>query len=150
MALVVFIGLLPLTALLVGIVYTGELWCNYLCPLSFIEKIYTEPHGLRETPNSQCVPCTACKQTCPDINEENAYWKEIDSRPKRLVYYAFPGLVFGFYLYFYLQSGTWQYYFDGAWTRLPGLVWTAFLPGDVPWTAVSSFSQSFPARWRPP
>jgi len=27
--------------------------------------------------------------------EENGYWKEIGSRPKRLVYYAFPGLVFG-------------------------------------------------------
>jgi hypothetical protein len=134
-AISAFIGLLSLMALLVGLVYTGKTWCNYLCPLSFIEKIYTEPHGLRETPNSQCVPCTACKKACPDINEENGYWKEIGSRPKRLVYYAFPGLVFGFYLYFYLQSGTWHYYFSGAWTRQPGLVWTAFLPGDVPWTA---------------
>jgi hypothetical protein len=134
-AISAFIGLLSLTALLIGGWYTGKTWCNYLCPLSFIEKIYTEPHGLRETPNSQCVSCTACKKACPDINEENGYWKEIGSRPKRLVYYAFPGLVFGFYLYFYVQSGTWQYYFSGAWTRQPGLVYTAFLPGDVPWTA---------------
>jgi hypothetical protein len=134
-AISAFVGLLSLTALLFGVLYTGKTWCNYLCPLSFIEKIYTEPHGLRETPNSQCVQCTACKKACPDINEENGYWKEIGSRPKRLVYYAFPGLVFGFYLYCYLQSGTWQYYFSGAWTRQPGLSWTAFLPGDVPWTA---------------
>jgi hypothetical protein len=143
-AISVFIGLLSLTALLVGIVYTGKTWCNYLCPLSFIEKIYTEPHGLRETPNSQCVPCTACKKTCPDINEENAYWKEIDSRPKRWVYYAFPGLVFGFYLYFYLQSGTWHYYFSGAWTRQPSLISTAFLLGDVPWTAGFFFLPGVP------
>jgi polyferredoxin len=94
--------LLALTALLAGVVYTGKTWCNYLCPLSFIEKIYTEPQGLRETPNSQCEPCTACKKACPDINAENGYWKEIDCRSKRWVYYAFPGLVFGFYLYFYV------------------------------------------------
>jgi hypothetical protein len=143
-AISVFIMLLSLTALLVGRVYTGKTWCNYLCPLSFIEKIYTEPHGLRDTPNSQCVPCTACKKACPDINEENGYWKEIGSRPKRWVYYAFPGLVFGFYLYFYLQSGTWHYYFSGAWTRQPGLVYTAFLPGDSPWTAGFFFLPAVP------
>jgi len=143
-AISAFIGLLSLTALLVGTIYTGKTWCNYLCPLSFIEKIYTEPHGLRETPNSQCLPCTACKHQCPDINQENAYWKEIGSRPKRRVYYAFPGLVFGFYLYFYLQSGTWHYYFSGAWTRQPGLISSAFLPGDVPWTAGFFFLPGVP------
>jgi hypothetical protein len=143
-AISVFIVLLSLTALLVGRLYTGKTWCNYFCPLSFIEKIYTEPQGLRETPNSQCMDCTACKKACPDINEENGYWKEIGSRPKRWVYYAFPGLVFGFYLYFYLQSGTWQYYFSGAWTRQPGLVYTAFRPGDAPWTAGFFFFPAVP------
>ena len=79
-----FIGLLSLTALLVGALYTGKTWCNYLCPLSFIEKIYTEPHGLRETPSSQCVPCTACKKAYPDINEENAYLFRRELLPQRL------------------------------------------------------------------
>jgi hypothetical protein len=134
-AISAFFVLLSLTAVLFGVLYTGKTWCNYVCPVSFIEKIYTEPHGLRDTPNSQCVPCTACKKACPDINEEHGYWKEIDSRPKRVVYYAFPGLVFGFYLYFYLQSGTWHYYFSGAWTRQPDLVLTALLPGDDQWAA---------------
>ena len=121
-AIMAFFVVLSLTALLFGMLYTGKTWCNYICPVSFIEKIYTEPHGLRETPNSQCAKCTACKKSCPDINEENGYWKDIDSRPKRFVYYAFPGLVFGFYFYFYLQSETWHYYFSGAWTRQPGLI----------------------------
>src|SRR6266850_7594192 len=93
-AIAVFFILISLAALTAGSIYTGKTWCNYICPLSFIEKIYTEPHGLRETPNSQCTKCTACKKSCPDINEENGYWKDIDSRPKRFVYYAFPGLVF--------------------------------------------------------
>jgi hypothetical protein len=143
-AISAFVVLLSLTALLSGRLYTGKTWCNYFCPLSFIEKVYTEPQGLRETPNSQCTKCTACKKACPDINEENGYWKEIGSRPKRLVYYAFPGLVFGFYCYFYVQSGTWHYYFSGAWTRQPGLVYTAFFPGGDQWTAGFFFLPTVP------
>jgi hypothetical protein len=129
LAIAVFFGVLALAALIFGLFYTGKTWCNYICPVSFIEKIYTEPHGLRETSNSQCGKCTACKKSCPDINEENGYWKEIASRPKRFVYYTFPGLVFGFYFYFYAQSGTWFYYFSGAWTRQSEIISTAFLPG---------------------
>ena len=143
-AIMVFFVVLSLTALLFGMIYTGKTWCNYICPVSFIEKIYTEPHGLRETPNSQCAKCTACKKSCPDINEENGYWKDIDSPPKRFVYYAFPGLVFGFYFYFYLQAETWHYYFSGAWTRQEGLVWTAFFPGYDGATAGFFFARTVP------
>ncbi len=143
-AIAAFFILISLAALIFGLRYTGKTWCNYICPVSFIEKIYTEPHGLRETRNSQCAKCTACKKSCPDINEENGYWKDIDSGPKRFAYYAFPGLVFGFYFYFYLQSGSWHYYFSGAWTRQPHLVYTAFLPGyDAP-TAGFFFLRAVP------
>jgi Cyclic nucleotide-binding domain len=143
-ALTAFFVLLSLTALLFGVLYTGKTWCNYICPVSFIEKIYTEPHGLRETRNSQCTKCTACKKSCPDINEENGYWKDIDSRPKRFVYYTFPGLVFGFYFYFYVQSETWHYYFSGAWTRQPGIIYTAFFPGYDRLTAGFFFAPAVP------
>ena len=143
-AISAFFVLLSLTALMFGALYTGKTWCNYICPVSFIEKIYTEPQGLRDTPNSQCIPCTACKKSCPDINEENGYWKDIESRPKRFVYYAFPGLVFGFYSYFYVQSETWHYYFSGAWTRQPGLVYTAFFPGYDATTAGLFFARAVP------
>ncbi len=143
-AISAFFVLLSFTALLFGVLYTGKTWCNYICPVSFIEKIYTEPHGLRETRNSQCTKCSACKKSCPDINEENGYWKDIDSRPKRIVYYAFPGLVFGFYLYFYLQSETWVYYFSGAWTRQPGMIYTAFFPGSDAPTAGFFFARAVP------
>jgi hypothetical protein len=112
--------------------------------VSFVEKIYTEPHGLRETRNSQCAKCSACKKSCPDINAENGYWKEIESAPKRFVYFAFPGLVFGFYLYYYLQSGTWDYYFSGSWTNQPGLFYTAFLPGHDVRTAGFFFLPAIP------
>ncbi len=144
MALASFLALLSLAALVFGAVYTGKSWCNYVCPVSFVEKIYTEPRGIRQTPNSQCEKCTACKPACPDINQENGYWKEIGSAPKRFVYFAFPGLVFSFYFYFYLQSGTWDYYFGGGWTDEPGILRTAFLPGYDAKTAGFFFHPSAP------
>jgi Cyclic nucleotide-binding domain/4Fe-4S binding domain len=128
-AITAFFVLLSLAALIFGAFYTGKTWCNYICPVSFIEKIYTEPHGLRETPNSQCTKCTACKNVCPDINEENGYWKEINMTAKKFAYFVFPGLVFGFYFYYYLQSGTWSAYFDGRWTDDPMVIHYAFMPG---------------------
>jgi Cyclic nucleotide-binding domain/4Fe-4S binding domain len=131
----VFLILIAVVAFASGAAFTGKTWCNYICPLSFIEKIYTEPRGLRQTPNSQCPKCTACKAACPDINQENGYWKEVLSEPKRFVYFAFPGLVLAFYLYFYLQSGTWEYYFSGSWAYDPALPGTAFLAGHDAKTA---------------
>lgn len=143
-ALAGFLLLLSLAAFAFGAAYTGKTWCNYICPVSFVEKIYTEPRGMRETPNSQCPKCTACKPACPDINQENGYWKEILSRPKRFVYFAFPGVVSSFYFYFYLQSGTWEYYFSGAWIHEPDVLRTAFLSGSGPDTAGYFFLPSAP------
>jgi hypothetical protein len=128
-ALAVFLITLCVAAVAVGVLFTGKTWCNYVCPVAFVEKLYTEPRGLRDTPNSQCGTCTACRPACPDINEENSFWKEILLPAKRDVYYAFPGVVLAFYAYYFLQSGTWAYYFDGSWTRETGLVRTAFLAG---------------------
>ena len=143
-ALAVFFVGISLLALLFGVLFTGKTWCNYICPVSFIEKIYTEPHGLRETRNSQCTKCTACKKACPDINEENGYWKEIESPSKRFAYFAYPGLVFGFYFYYWMQSGGWDYYFSGSWTNQPGVAQFAFLPGTDSNTAGFFFLQVVP------
>jgi hypothetical protein len=143
-AISAFFVMIAFAALIFGAFYTGKTWCNYICPLSFIEKIYTEPHGLRETKNSQCTKCTACKKSCPDINEENGYWKELDSGPKRFVYFAFPGLVFGFYFYYYLQAGDWSYYFNGQWTKQAMVMHWAFMPGHDAETAGFFFLPTVP------
>jgi hypothetical protein len=143
-ALAVFFVLVSLAALTCGFLFTGKTWCNYICPVSFIERLYTEPHGLRETPNSQCEKCTACKHACPDISEENAYWEEMSSRAKRFALLAFPGIVFGFYFYYYLQSGSWDYYFGGAWTYEPGVINSAFRPGQDKGTAGFFFLPELP------
>ncbi len=134
-ALALFFALISLAAFASGAIFTGKTWCNHFCPVSFVEKIYTEPHGLRATQNSQCDKCTACKKYCPDISEENGFWKELLSTPKRIVYFSFPGTVFGFYFYYYLQSGSWDYYFGGSWTDQPGVFSWAFLPGHDAVTA---------------
>jgi hypothetical protein len=148
-AIAAFFVSIALPAAAFGAVYTGKTWCNYVCPVSFIEKIYTEPDSLRAAPNSQCAKCTACKRSCPDINEENGYWKEIESRPKRFIYFAYPGLVFGFYFYYYLQSGSWEYYFGGSWTNQPGIIRTAFLPGHDKATAGFFFFPGMPRALAP-
>jgi hypothetical protein len=140
----VFFVILTLAAFITGAVLTGKSWCNFICPVSFIEKIYTEPHGLRRTENSQCEKCSACKKFCPDINQENGYWKEITSRSKRIVYFAFPGLVFAFYFYYYLQAGNWDYYFGGRWTNEPGMIFSAFAKGTSAATAGFFFLPSAP------
>jgi len=129
LALASFVLSLCGAAAVTGLLFTGKTWCNYVCPVSFVEKLYTEPRGLRDTPNSQCGTCTACRPACPDINEENSYWKEILQPAKRDVYFAFPGVVLAFYGYYFLQAGAWSYYFGGRWTNEPGLFRTAFLPG---------------------
>lgn len=142
--LAAFIAVLSLAALITDATFTGKTWCNYVCPISFVEKIYTEPRNLRTIPNSQCQKCTACKPACPDINEENSYWKEIVAPAKRHVYFGFPGLVLAFYVYYFLQAGSWEYYFGGGWTNQLGLIRTAFLPGTDAHTAGFFFWPAVP------
>jgi hypothetical protein len=127
-----------LSALLVGLavaafavnrLFTGKSWCNFFCPVGLVERIYTEPNSLRGSGNSQCSQCTACKKQCPDIDQENAYWKELTAVGRRFTFFAFPGLVLGFYVYYWLRQGDWEAYFDGRWTRLPVSSELAFGPG---------------------
>jgi len=51
--------------------------------------------------------------------------KEANEQPRRVAYFAWPGIVVGFYSYFYFVSGNWKYYFDGEWAterNLPSLM----------------------------
>jgi len=121
---------LALAALVSNRVWTGKSWCNFFCPVGLIERIYTEPASLREqASNSQCARCTACKRSCPDIDQENGYWRDLTSGGRRIASYAWPGLVLAFYVYFWLRHGDWEAYFDGRWTRLPADGSLAFGPG---------------------
>jgi hypothetical protein len=121
-----FLGAVIALAIATSFLYTGKTWCNFLCPVGLVEKIHTEPVGAATGGGdltSQCTPCVACKKHCPDIDLEQGYWKEHAERPRRIAYFAWPGVVVGFYTYYYLQAGSWDAYFDGRWAydrELPG------------------------------
>lgn len=112
-----FFILVTLIAFITNLIFTGKTWCNFFCPVGVVEKIYTISNAKNYDHNSACGTCTACKKNCPDIDLESNYWKEGAIQQKNFVFYSFAGMVLGFYLYFYLQSGSFEYYFSGAWTE---------------------------------
>lgn len=136
-------------SILVGYLYDGKTWCNYFCPMAPVQKIYAEPRGLltstaHEGSNqiitqSMCrvvdadgqeqSACVACQTPCIDIDAERTYWDGIDKPDRKLIYYGYIGLVVGFYFYYYLYAGNWDYYFSGAWTHEENLLGTLFNPG---------------------
>lgn len=119
-------------AMLSGLFLSGKSWCNFLCPVGVVEKIYTGSNAHMYHVDSACGTCTACKKNCPDIDMESSYWKETSDTQKRFVFYAFPGLVFGFYFYYFLEAGNWDYYFSGIWTlrhESQTLTSALFMPG---------------------
>ena len=150
MALGIFFLLVMASAIWVGAMFGGKTWCHYICPLSPVQKIYTEPRGLLESaphlskrplPQSMCrksgqsgdiSACVGCISPCPDIDLEHQHWTRIREPGRRFVHYGYVGMIFGFYGYYYLFAGNWRYYFSGAWTheeqqlsqlRAPGFYW---------------------------
>jgi hypothetical protein len=112
-----FLITVVIAAAIISFIYGGKTWCNFICPVGLVEKMYTEPAraaGGKNELNSQCAPCVACKKHCPDIDLEQGYWKELPERG-RTVYFAWPGIVVAFYVYYYLYAGSWDYYFSGYW-----------------------------------
>jgi hypothetical protein len=131
-----------LCAILVGYLYAGKSWCNYFCPMAPVQMVYTGPRSLLGSQNylrpkaavtqSMCrtvdpqtgqeqSACVACKAPCIDIDAEKTYWAELKKPGRRLVQYGYLGMVIAFYLYYFLYSGNWDYYFTGAWTHEEGV-----------------------------
>lgn len=123
-----------LSAFIVNLFFTGKSWCNFFCPVAPVEKIYTISNAKNYMHNSACGTCTACTKNCPDIDLESNYWKEGTNKQKSFVFYSFSGMILGFYLYFYLQTGSFEYYFNGLWTLDPisplskGFFFAEFIP----------------------
>lgn len=126
-----------LCAILVGYLYSGKSWCHYFCPMSPVQLVYTGPRSLLGSQNhkqptaitqSMCrtidpktgkeqSACVGCRVACVDIDAEKNYWTELNKPGRRLVQYGYLGMVIAFYLYYFLYSGNWDYYFTGAWTH---------------------------------
>ncbi|MCP9812663.1 cyclic nucleotide-binding domain-containing protein [Synechococcus lacustris Maggiore-St4-Slac] len=120
-------------AVTVGFLYGGKTWCNYFCPMAPVQKVYAEPGALlaskahmSEIPITQSMcrttsdskeqsACVACQNPCIDIDSERSYWDGIEKPESKFLYYCYLGLVVGYFFYYYLYAGNWDYYFSGAW-----------------------------------
>jgi hypothetical protein len=144
LALGIFLTVTILSAMLVGFLFAGKSWCNYFCPFSPVQAVFTGPRGLfgsqahhqsdAGVSQSMCrtmdneSACVSCKSPCIDVDAEKAYWDNLEQPSRRFVQYSYVGILVAFFLYFYLYAGNWDYYFSGAWTR-DDAVGTLFDPG---------------------
>ncbi len=149
----VFGGFLLFTiasAIVMNLFYGGRSWCHYVCPFGMVQMVLTGPRGLlgseaqkqpaktitqsmcrtfdKET-NKEKITCISCKSPCMDIDSEKAYWEQIHKPGRNLVQYGYLGLVCGYFIYYFLYSGNFDYYFSGAWTHEAGQVGKIFNPG---------------------
>jgi hypothetical protein len=128
--------LLPPRMLLV-ILYGGRLGVNYFCPMKPYCSACTV--NLRDCSAAKAHTRSAnnpsmCRTVLPDGKEQSACVK----RPKSMYWYWFRngyvgtgwaslkvfyplwilcGLVVGYFVYYYLYAGEWEYYFSVAWAR---------------------------------
>jgi Cyclic nucleotide-binding domain/4Fe-4S binding domain len=135
-------------AITVGYLYGGKSWCNYFCPMAPVQRIYSEPGGLlvskahtseRSITQSMCrtiLPdkteqsaCVACQNPCIDIDSERSYWDGLNKPESSFLRYGYIGLVVGYFSYYYLYAGGWDYYISGAWARQPDQLASVLSPG---------------------
>ncbi|HBL11039.1 MAG TPA: calcium-binding protein [Cyanobacteria bacterium UBA11162] len=137
LALGIFLLGTIIAAIVVGYLYGGKSWCHYFCPMAPVQKIYGEPRGLlnstahegdqQKITQSMCrtisrdgkelSACVACSKHCMDIDAERSYWENITQPDQQWLYYGYVGLVIGYFTYYYLYAGNWNYYTSGAWAH---------------------------------
>ncbi|MFM7370271.1 MAG: cyclic nucleotide-binding protein, partial [Sphaerospermopsis kisseleviana] len=111
------------------------------------QKIYAEPNSLLGSKahitddkitqsmcriiedNQEKSACIACQSPCIDIDSERSYWDAINQDNRQLLYYGYFGLVIGYFVYYYLYAGNWDYYFSGIWARETDQLASLFAPG---------------------
>jgi CRP-like cAMP-binding protein len=135
-------------AIAVGYLYGGKSWCNYFCPMAPVQRVYSEPGGLfgskahtseRSITQSMCrtiLPdgteqsaCVACQNPCIDIDSERSYWDSLNKPKSAFLRYSYVGLVIGYFSYYYLYAGSWDYYISGVWARQTDQLSSLFNPG---------------------
>jgi hypothetical protein len=135
-------------AIFVGYWYGGKSWCQYFCPMAPVQTIFSEPRGLlgskahmseSRITQSMCrtvtpegveqSACVACQSPCFDIDSERTYWHGLNKPEETLIRYGYVGLVVGYFVYYYLYAGNWDYYFSGVWNRDPNQLAQLMNPG---------------------
>ncbi|OKH11156.1 EF-hand domain-containing protein [[Limnothrix rosea] IAM M-220] len=136
-------------SLVVGFLYGGKSWCQYFCPMAPVQQIYAEPRGLLAStahegdrqPISQSMcrtvspegkemtACVACTSPCIDIDAERSYWQALTDPQQQWLYYGYVGVVVGYFLFYFLYSGNWDYYLSGMWAHDETQLNTLLKPG---------------------
>jgi Cyclic nucleotide-binding domain/4Fe-4S binding domain len=148
LALFAWFGTTIVAAIAVGYLYGGKSWCQYFCPMAPVQGVYAEPSGLfaskahvgdQQITQSMCrtvgedgkeqSACVACQNPCIDIDAERTYWDGVAQPEQKVMYYGYVGLVVGYFCYYYLYAGNWDYYFSGAWAHQENLRETLLKPG---------------------
>jgi hypothetical protein len=147
--LAAFLSATILASILVGYLFAGKTWCQYICPMGPIEVFYTGPRALwgslahekttSKITQSMCriidetgkekSACVACKSACFDIDAERSYWDSLKNSQRKFFHYSYVGLVVAFYLYYIFYAGDLNYFYSGAWTHDPEQVQRLFTPG---------------------
>ncbi len=130
--------------------YGGRSWCHYVCPFGMVQMVFTGPRSLlgsqahiqskgvptqsmcrthNQATNTDSSNCVGCKVPCMDIDAEKAYWEQLSKPGRKLAQYGYLGLIFGYFIYYFLYSGNFNYYFSGAWTHEPNQLDNLFKPG---------------------
>jgi FHA domain len=134
-------------AIAIGYLYAGKTWCHYFCPMGPVQTIYTGTGGLAgsqapqtkgsitqsmcrttDATGTERSACVSCQSPCLDIDAERAYWEKIDVPGQKLLYYGYVGLVLGFFLYFPLYTGNWNYLSGAVWNETNQIA-NLFKPG---------------------
>jgi len=132
----------------VGYYYGGKSWCQYFCPMAPVQTVFSEPRGLlgskahmseQRITQSMCrtvtpegneqSACVACQSPCIDIDSERTYWDGLQKPQEKVLRYGYLGLVVGYFVYYYLYAGNWNYYFSGVWNRDPNQFASLMNPG---------------------
>ncbi|BAU10934.1 cyclic nucleotide-binding protein [Leptolyngbya sp. NIES-3755] len=135
-------------AIWVGYYYGGKSWCQYFCPMAPVQTIFSEPRGLLgskahmseqritqsmcrtvESDGNEQSACVACQSPCIDIDSERTYWNGLNNPEEAVIRYGYVGLVVGYFVYYYLYAGNWDYYFSGVWNRDPNQLASLMSPG---------------------
>jgi CRP-like cAMP-binding protein len=123
-------------AISIGYLYAGKTWCHYICPMGPVQTIYTGTKGLvgsqahqiqQPITQSMCrttdatgaerSACVSCQSPCLDIDAERAYWDNLHKPGQKFLFYGYVGLVLGFFLYFPLYTGNWNYLSGPVWNE---------------------------------
>jgi hypothetical protein len=146
-ALGIYLVATIIAAISIGYLYAGKTWCHYFCPMGPVQTIYTGTGGLTGSQAHQSTgsitqsmcrttdatgtersACVSCQSPCLDIDAERAYWEKIAAPGQKLLYYGYVGLVLGFFLYFPLYTGNWNYLSGPVWNETDQIA-NLFKPG---------------------